>query len=31
MGMLPERDLAAAQRATEWVQKFALLLIFMAS
>jgi hypothetical protein len=31
MGMLPECDLAAAQRVTEWAQKFALLLIFLAS
>ena len=31
MEMLSEFDLAAAQRATEWIQKFALLLIFLAS
>ena len=31
MRMLPEYDLAAAQRATKWVQKFAFLLIFLAS
>jgi hypothetical protein len=27
--MLPECDLTAAQRATEWAQKFAFLLIFL--
>jgi hypothetical protein len=29
--MLPEFDLAAAQCAIEWAQKFALLLIFLPS
>jgi hypothetical protein len=31
MGMRPEKDLAAAQCAAKWAQKFALLLIFLAS
>jgi hypothetical protein len=31
MGMLPECDAVAAQRAIEWAQKFALLEIFLAS
>jgi hypothetical protein len=30
MGMLPDENLVAAQCATEWAQKFALLLTFRA-